>query len=76
MLLATLRAMNSLPPDTAEENNNRQTKRDYEEMAARDLARVFFETVSEKIIIDAMPRVQLLGYVFKLHSKLNSLVYR
>jgi len=42
-------------------------KRTFDEMAAADLARVFFQTVSKKVIVDAMPKVhrqqQIINYL-------------
>jgi len=35
-------------------------KRTFGEMATHDLSRVFFQTISKKLLIDAMPRVQAL----------------
>lgn len=35
-------------------------KRSFDEMAATDLARVFYKTVSKKLLTDAMPRVRQL----------------
>jgi hypothetical protein len=33
-------------------------KRSFAEMATQDLSRVFFQTISKKVIVDAMPRVR------------------
>uniref|UniRef100_A0A6C0BMA0 Uncharacterized protein n=1 Tax=viral metagenome TaxID=1070528 RepID=A0A6C0BMA0_9ZZZZ len=47
------------------------SKRKFDEMAAADLARVFFRTISEKSIIDARPKIRHLKHkVQVLESRL------
>lgn len=53
------------PQDVQEANEDQaiRNKRKYDELAAKDLSRVFFKTISERLIIDAMPKVKHLKKV-------------